>query len=354
MHFFSYIYNNHHHVNAAQPEVNQESNEIYLDLGNIAYIKCMTSQTLININDKNFKVQWFKDDVPFKIDSTRMSILPTASLEIDEITFDDRGTYQCNVSYENYSRASSKTNLNVKSPSGNPVAFAAPNFVIRPVTQTVKEGEQVILECAANGNPKPKIIWLRNGIDIDFNDLDSRFRMIGTGSLQIASVEDNDSGDYQCRASNSVDSMDAIASLNVQIPPKFVQAPQDKVANEKDELELACLIYGKPTPTIQWLKNGDLITPNDYMQISGGYKNFKSNNNYYIMLLSSFSPSIIFILILFSFHILFRHNLKILGLISSDSGMFQCIGTNSGGSVQASAFLEVLQIGKNVVYLPFN
>ncbi|KAL7046588.1 hypothetical protein ACKWTF_002648 [Chironomus riparius] len=294
---------------ASQPEVNQESNEVYLDLGNIAYIKCMTSQTLMNINDKNFKVQWFKDDVPFKIDSTRMSILPTASLEIDEITFDDRGTYQCNVSYESYSRASSKTNLNVKSPSGNPVAFAAPSFVIRPVTQTVKEGEQVILECAANGNPKPKVIWLRNGIDIDFNDLDSRFRMIGTGSLQIASVEDNDSGDYQCRASNSVDSMDAIATLNVQIPPKFVQEPQDKVANEKDELELACLIYGKPTPTIQWLKNGDLITPNDYMQISGG------------------------------------HNLKILGLISSDSGMFQCIGTNSAGSVQASAYLEVLQIG---------
>lgn len=40
-----------------------------------------------------------------------------------------------------------------------------------------------------------------------------------------------------------------------------------------------------------------------------------------------------------------RHNLKILGLISSDSGMFQCVGINNVGSVQASAFLEVIPIG---------
>lgn len=103
-----------------------------------------------------------------------------------------------------------------------------------------------------------------------FSDLDSRFQIIGTGSLQIASVEDIDSGDYQCRASNTVDSLDASATLTVQVPPKFIYLPTDKVANEKEELELICSIHGKPTPVIQWLKNGDVITPNDYMQIVGG------------------------------------------------------------------------------------
>jgi neogenin len=88
--------------------------------------------------------------------------------------------------------------------------------------------------------------------------------------LQITSVEDKDSGDYQCRASNTVDSLDAAASLTVQIPPMYVQSPSDKIANEKDEIELPCAIRGKPFPTVQWLKNGDLITPNDYMQITNG------------------------------------------------------------------------------------
>lgn len=41
-----------------------------------------------------------------------------------------------------------------------------------------------------------------------------------------------------------------------------------------------------------------------------------------------------------------RHNLRILGLLSTDSGMFQCVGVNNAGSVQASAFLEVIPIGK--------
>lgn len=149
--------------------MNQESNEIYLDLGQTAYIKCMTSQKpLMNINDKNYKIHWHKDDLPLHFDSSRMVILPTGSLEIDELTLQDRGTYQCNVTYDNYSRVSSKTNLNIRSPSGNPESFAAPNFVTVPLTQTVREGDQVVLECAANGNPRPKISWLRNGIDIDF------------------------------------------------------------------------------------------------------------------------------------------------------------------------------------------
>jgi hypothetical protein len=94
--------------------------------------------------------------------------------------------------------------------------------------------------------------------------------MMGTGSLQITAIEEGDTGDYQCRASNSIESLDASATINVHIQPKFLQAPSDKVANEKDELELTCSIYGKPPPVIQWLKNGDLITPNDYMQITGG------------------------------------------------------------------------------------
>lgn len=140
--------------------------------------------------------------------------------------------------------------------------------------------------------------------------MDSRFQIVGTGSLQISSVQDSDTGDYQCRAMNSVDSLDASATIQVQVPPKFIKTPTDNISREKEELEFSCAITGKPTPVVHWLKNGDLITPNDYMQIVGG------------------------------------HNLRILGLISSDAGMFQCIGSNPAGSVQASARLQIIEAGK--------
>ncbi|XP_062542700.1 neogenin isoform X1 [Armigeres subalbatus] len=294
---------------ADRPEINQDSHEIYLYTGQTAYFKCMSSPLPFNL-EARYHVEWLKDESPVRMDYTRMLLLPSGALEIDEVIPADRGTYQCNVSSGIFSNLSSKSNLNIKSTAGQPQSFEPPSFVIVPQPQTVKEGDTVILDCVANGNPKPTIKWLRNGEEIDMNDLDSRFRIIGTGSLQINSIQDLDAGDYQCRASNSEDSLDASATVQVQVPPKFILSPEDKVAYEKEELELQCSIHGKPTPIIQWLKNGDLITPNEYMQIVGG------------------------------------HNLKIFGLIGSDAGMFQCIGTNPAGSVQAAARLEIIEPGQ--------
>lgn len=169
-----------------------------------------------------------------------------------------------------FCRHSSKTNLNIKA-GGEPQQFQAPIFLTESTSRTVNEAATVTLDCVANGNPRPQIKWLRNGEDINISDLDTRFRLVGTGSLQIAAITETDAGNYQCRASNSIDSADIQISLMIQVPPKFVQSPSDRVAYEKDELEMVCSIRGKPTPIVQWLKNGDIITPNDYMQIVNGY-----------------------------------------------------------------------------------
>ncbi|XP_046809648.1 neogenin isoform X6 [Lucilia cuprina] len=297
---------------ARLPDLNQDFIETYLLPGQTAYFRCMIGQ--LQQGMKHI-VQWIKDDMPMQLDKLRMVVLPNGALEIDEVNFSDRGVYYCNVTSGSISRLSSKTNLNIKKLSETGESATAPAFLVGPSPQTVKEGDVVTLDCVANGVPKPQIKWLRNGEELDLSDLDSRFSIIGTGSLQISSAEDIDSGNYQCRASNTVDSLDAQATVQVQVPPKFIQSPKDKTAFEKEELELECAIRGKPKPLIKWLKNGDFITPNDYMQLVGG------------------------------------HNLRILGLLQSDAGMFQCVGTNPAGSVQAAARLRIVQpvldIGEN-------
>ncbi|KAI8124499.1 Neogenin [Lucilia cuprina] len=289
---------------ARLPDLNQDFIETYLLPGQTAYFRCMIGQ--LQQGMKHI-VQWIKDDMPMQLDKLRMVVLPNGALEIDEVNFSDRGVYYCNVTSGSISRLSSKTNLNIKKLSETGESATAPAFLVGPSPQTVKEGDVVTLDCVANGVPKPQIKWLRNGEELDLSDLDSRFSIIGTGSLQISSAEDIDSGNYQCRASNTVDSLDAQATVQVQVPPKFIQSPKDKTAFEKEELELECAIRGKPKPLIKWLKNGDFITPNDYMQLVGG------------------------------------HNLRILGLLQSDAGMFQCVGTNPAGSVQAAARLRIVQ-----------
>jgi hypothetical protein len=47
------------------------------------------------------------------------------------------------------------------------------------------------------------------------SELGSRFHKVGTGSLQINDVVEQDQGTYQCRAENRDDSVDATATLEV-------------------------------------------------------------------------------------------------------------------------------------------
>ncbi|XP_017865080.1 PREDICTED: neogenin isoform X4 [Drosophila arizonae] len=294
---------------ARQPELNQEFIESYLLPGQTAYFRCIVGEHVWQPGVKH-TVQWYKDDMPLPLDKLRMVVLPNGALEIDEVNANDRGAYQCNVTSGSTYQLSSKMNLNIKKPAEAGAEQAvAPSFLVGPSPKTVSEGETVTLDCVANGVPKPQIKWLRDGEELDLNHLDSRFSITGTGSLQISGAEDIDSGNYQCRASNTVDSLDAQATVQVQVPPKFIQAPRDKTASEKEVLNLECAIHGKPKPTIRWLKNGDVITPNEYLQFVNG------------------------------------HNLRIRGLLYSDAGMFQCVGTNPAGTVQASARLRVVPPG---------
>lgn len=49
-------------------------------------------------------------------------------------------------------------------------------------------------------------------------DLDSRFSKVGgTSSLQITNIQESDAGTYQCRAENREDSLDATATIQVQV-----------------------------------------------------------------------------------------------------------------------------------------
>lgn len=95
--------------------------------------------------------------------------------------------------------------------------FSAPKFLATPRdTKALDEGSEVTLDCAANGNPMPEIMWLKDGETIDLNHLDSRFTKLGKGSLHIKEVRKQDAGTYQCRAQNSEDSIDAAAVLQVR------------------------------------------------------------------------------------------------------------------------------------------
>ncbi|KAK6631106.1 hypothetical protein RUM43_014202 [Polyplax serrata] len=261
-----------------------------------------------------YSVTWLKDDRPLILDPSRMVLMPSGSLEIDKVEATDQGSYRCNASSSGINKLSNKAVLTMDTDSNASSNIKAPIFITKPKSVTVREGETIVLDCAANGYPRPWLLWLKDGVAIDMAEVNGRVSKLGSGSLQIINATEKDSGVYQCRAENLEDSVDAPTTVQVQVPPRFQKVPQDTIAYEKQDLELGCQAYGKPEPRIQWLKNGELIKVNDYIQFVNGY------------------------------------NLKILGLMKMDAGIFQCVAFNAAGNIQTAARLTVLQTENEQVF----
>ncbi|RZC39998.1 neogenin, partial [Asbolus verrucosus] len=279
----------------------EEPRDVSVYVGQKAHFACHVAAT------PPPRIRWLKDERPLQIDELRMTILPSGALEIDEVIESDQGSYRCNASGLNSYKLSNKATLIVNDDHEQASHIAPPSFIARPNPAVVIEGQNISLDCAANGNPNPSITWLKNGFAIDMNDLDSRFSLVGsTRSLRITKIKEEDAGTYQCRAHNREDSLDSSAEIHVQVPPRFLKKPQDKIELANKDIELECSVYGTPKPKISWYKNGEIIISNEYYQIVNG------------------------------------HNLKIMGLMTSDSGIFQCFASNPAGNIQAAASLKVV------------
>lgn len=50
-------------------------------------------------------------------------------------------------------------------------------------------------------------------------------------------------------------------------PPEFLKKPSNIYAHESMDIIFECDVAGKPTPTVKWVKNGDVVIPSDYFKI---------------------------------------------------------------------------------------
>ncbi|XP_064471636.1 neogenin-like isoform X2 [Ornithodoros turicata] len=284
---------------AALPRFDEQPTDVHLFPGQTAYFPCSAFAI------PPASVSWLKDQQPLQIDPSRMLVLPSGSLEIDAVQTTDQGSYQCSATNVEKDRISVAGLLSVSLSYDDANKISAPMFVAAPKSTTAIKGSNLTLDCAANGNPRPSLTWLKDGVTIDMSLLDSRFRKIGVGSLQIENVEESDEGTYMCRAENHEDSVDASATVEVQVPPRFKRKPKSRTAYGKEDIEFECEVYGKPEPSVQWFRNGEAIIQSEYFQIVNG------------------------------------NNLKILGLVESDKGIYQCVAGNPAGNIQAAAQLTV-------------
>ncbi|XP_019351392.1 netrin receptor DCC isoform X2 [Alligator mississippiensis] len=247
-------------------------------------------------------VHWQKnqEDMTLSLSDTRIVVLPSGALQISRIQMGDSGIYRCLAKNPASSRTGNEAEVRVLA---DPGLHRQQFFLQRPSNVMAVEGNDAILECCVSGFPTPTFTWMRGDEVIPVRS--KKYSLLAGSNLLISNVTDDDSGTYTCIVTYKNENSSASAELSVMVPPWFLIRPSNLYAYESMDIEFECAVSGKPVPTVDWIKNGEVVIPSDYFQIVGG------------------------------------SNLRILGLVKSDEGFYQCVAENDAGNAQTSAQLII-------------
>uniref|UniRef100_A0A1I8F0W4 Ig-like domain-containing protein n=2 Tax=Wuchereria bancrofti TaxID=6293 RepID=A0A1I8F0W4_WUCBA len=129
---------------------------------------------------------------------------------------------------------------------------------------TTVEGDHIELRCYANGNPTPIITWTQKGIQISDDDI-SHMHITNDGTLIIDNVKNDDGGHYICKASNAAGVAEKLIRLTVIIPPDIPDQETvitDAVIIGQP-FSLYCPVFSIPLPQITWYLNDQSIVESD-------------------------------------------------------------------------------------------
>ncbi|NWX87347.1 DCC protein, partial [Nothoprocta pentlandii] len=236
---------------------------------------------------------------------TRLAVLPSGALQISRIQPGDSGIYRCLAKNPASSRIGNDAEVRVLA---DPGLQRQQFFLQRPSSVVAVAGRDAVLECCVSGSPHPTFTWLRGDQVLPLRS--RKYSLLAGSNLLISNVTDDDSGTYTCLVTYKNENSSGSAELSVMVPPWFLIRPSNLYAYESMDIEFECAVSGKPPPTVEWIKNGEVVIPSDYFQIVGG------------------------------------SNLRILGLVKSDEGFYQCVAENDAGNAQTSAQLIIPEPGK--------
>jgi len=120
-----------------------------------------------------------------------------------------------------------------------------------PLNMVFDRGDNVTLNCSAQGGPDNTYQWQQNGTDLDNETMQN---------LAITQISLADGGEYTCVVSNAAGSGSASTLLNVS--PEIVLDPTDVNARNGTMHMLMCEAEAFPEPRYQWMHVGGTFGEN--------------------------------------------------------------------------------------------
>ncbi|KAG7242999.1 hypothetical protein INR49_016765 [Caranx melampygus] len=175
------------------------------------------------------------------------------------------------------------------------------------------EGKGVIMHCKVFSSPPSTITWSKD--DSSESVEGPRFTVHDNGSLEIYSVEKDDTGQYTCLAKNTEGSSAIDTMLYVKDPTRIAVAPEDQRILIGTTAQLSCLAeYDK-----SFSNDFELLWEKDDVEIA---LNYTENSRY----------------------LLEDGILQIINVSHRDQGVYTCVARTPVDQDMASALLMVLDV----------
>ncbi|XP_025756362.1 obscurin isoform X15 [Oreochromis niloticus] len=191
----------------------------------------------------------------------------------------------------------------------------APRFLTRPKAFSVCVGKDATLSCTIVGSPTPLITWEKDKLKLTSG---GRFKTVEDGDAYRLTIYDltlEDSGQYMCRAKNSVGEAYAAVTLKVALPtemsqkaPVFMVKPASARVVLGGDVVFHCRVAAYPEANFEWEKDGRYLGETNRIKIVS-----ESDGS----------------------------TLKIQCVRNLDSGTYTCRAQNTVGRAQAAAALVV-------------
>ena len=206
-------------------------------------------------------VGWYKDGEKIVPDEhMKIETLPDGStkLTIDCVKPTDCGAYKLVMS-NSTGEQSSLCAVAIK-PARRKPSFSKP---LEDAKATV--GQPLKLEAQVVAFPNPQVQWFKDGIPLrQSKEIYFMNEPNGIIGLRIDYVRPEDAGVYSMTVSNSLGEITGSAKVEIEEKekrPEFITTLQPLNVVQGFPAKMIVKLLGKPTPQLQWLKNGEELIP---------------------------------------------------------------------------------------------